>query len=432
MIGDALASIPEPTVWEVLTLRGGHNTSVVLAGTMLLGVAAGVVGVFAMLRRRSLVADAVGHATLPGICAAFLIASAMGVNGRSLAVLLPGAAVGAIAGLFAIQWIVRATRLTEDAAIGAVLSVCFGVGVVLLSAIQGMDAGNQGGLKSFIFGQTAAMSVTDARLMGGVAVASILVVLAMFSQLRLVAFNDEYALAIGVRVGLVDAALMALVVLVSVVGLQAVGMLLMVAMLIIPPAAARFWTDRLGVMLLLASVIGGASAFVGAALSARIERLPAGPAIVLVAGSVFMIGMVGAPKRGVVAGMVRQLRVRVRVHADHAMARMMPAGPHSTAATLAPGLIGVLAWLSLWRKGLARREGGMIALTEAGVAAAELARRRRRLWQEYLVRHADVARSHVDISADAIEHVVDPAIVAHLEAEIAAEEMRASEGSVPA
>lgn len=428
MIGRALLSIREPTVWDVLTLRGGYNTSVVLVGTLLLGIAAGLVGVFAMLRRRSLVADAVGHATLPGLCVAFLIAGAMGANGRSLAVLLPGAAVGAVAGLFAIQWIVRATRLTEDAAIGAVLSVWFGVGVVLLSAIQGMDAGNQGGLKSFIFGQTAAMSVEDARLMGGVAIASIAAVLLMFTQFRLVAFNDDYAAAIGVRVGVVDGALMALVVLVSVVGLQAVGMLLVVAMLIIPAVAARFWTDRLGVMSILAAGIGGGSAYVGAALSARIDLMPAGPTIVLVAGCAFLVGMLCAPKRGVVAGMLRQLRVRVRVQADHAMARMLPAGPHAAEATLAPGLIGVLAGLSLRRKGLMRREGGMIALTEAGIAAAELANRRRRLWQHYLVKHADIAPSHVDISADAIEHVVDPAIVAQLEAEIAAEDLVESEG----
>ncbi len=410
-----------PGVWEILTLRGGHNTTVVLVGALLLGVAAGVVGVFAMLRRRSLVADAVGHATLPGICVAFLIANAMGVEARSLAVLLPGAAVGAVLGLLAIQWMTRATRLTEDAAIGAVLSVWFGVGVVMLSAIQGMDIGNQGGLKSFIFGQTATMSERDARLMGGVALLSIVAVLVMFKQLRLVAFNDDFAASIGVRVALVDGGLMALVVMVSVAGLQAVGMLLIVALLIIPPAAARFWTDRLGLLALLSGVIGGAAASIGALVSARMDRMPAGPAIVLVAGVFFVVGMVAAPRRGVGAGVLRHLGVRVRVHADHTLSRLRLPGPHHVASVMPSGVIGRLVRLVLARRGWIRSEGSMVALTDAGEAAAVLAERRRRLWQRYLVRYADVAPSHVDISADAIEHVIDPVIVATLEAELAAE-----------
>lgn len=410
-----------PSVWDILTLRAGHNTSVVLVGAMLLGIAAGVVGVFAMLRRRSLVADAIGHATLPGICVAFLIGNAMGVDGRSLAVLLPGAVVGAVLGLMAIQWMTRATRLTEDAAIGAVLSVWFGVGVVLLSVIQGMDSGNQGGLKSFIFGQTATMSVRDARLMGGAALLGIVTVLAMFKQLRAVTFDDGFAASIGVRVGLVDATLMALVVIVSVAGLQAVGMLLIVALLIIPPAAARFWTDKLWLLTVISGAIGGVSASAGALVSARLDRMPAGPAIVLVAGAFFAVGMLLAPRRGVGAGVLRHLGVRVRVHADHALSRLRVAGPHNAARAMPSGMTGLLVRLMLTRQGWIRSEGGMVALTEAGAAAAELAERRRRLWQRYLVRYADVAPSHVDISADAIEHVIDPAIVATLEAELAEE-----------
>ena len=254
--------------------RAGHNTAVVLAGTMLLGVAAGVVGVFAMLRRRSLMADALSHATLPGICLAFLLATAVGSDGRSLAVLLPGAAATGVAGLLIVNWLTRATRISEDAAIGAVLSVFFGVGVVLLSVIQALPTGNQGGLKGLLFGQTATMHAADAMLLGVVAIASIIAATLAFKQLGLVAFNDEFASAIGVPVRAIDLLLMSLVVMVTVSGLVAVGLVLVVAMLIIPAAAARLWTDRLRTMAVLAAVFGGTASCLGVLASSRLDRTP--------------------------------------------------------------------------------------------------------------------------------------------------------------
>lgn len=418
-----LAAPGGTSLLEALTFRAGHNTSIVLLGTILLGVAAGVVGSFAMLRRRSLMADALSHATLPGICVAFLLASAAGLDGRSLVVLLPGAAISGIIGLLVVHWATRATRLTEDAAIGAVLSVAFGIGVVLLSVIQEQRSGNQGGLKGLIFGQTATMHASDAVLIGLVAVVVTITAAVFFKHLALVCFNDEFAATIGVPVRTLDLLLMAMVVLVTVVGLVAVGMVLVVAMLIIPAAAARLWTDRLRRMVLLSAFFGGVSALAGTVASSSFDRTPTGPAIVLSAGAIFAIGMVGAPRRGVVAGMMRQMGVRVRVHADHALAAMLRsvADPKPVSSVLPPGLVGLIVGAWLRRRSLARIEGGMIALTTEGVAAAELADRRRKLWERYLISYADIAPSHVDISADAIEHVVDPQIVARLESELAAE-----------
>lgn len=414
--------------------RAGHNTAVVLAGTMLLGVAAGVVGVFAMLRRRSLMADALSHATLPGICLAFLLATAVGSDGRSLAVLLPGAAATGVAGLLIVNWLTRATRISEDAAIGAVLSVFFGVGVVLLSVIQALPTGNQGGLKGLLFGQTATMHAADAMLLGVVAIASIIAVTLAFKQLGLVAFNDEFASAIGVPVRAIDLLLMSLVVMVTVSGLVAVGLVLVVAMLIIPAAAARLWTDRLRTMAVLAAVFGGTASCLGVLASSRLDRTPTGPSIVLAAGCIFLLGMIGAPRRGVVAGLGRQALVAARVHADHALRSLLasPQDPRPIGVVLPPGVIGRLARARLRRLGLVRVNGSMIVLTPEGEAEARLAERRRRLWERYLVTHAEVAPSHVDISADAIEHVVDPEIVARLEAELAADDARRVRGGADA
>jgi manganese/zinc/iron transport system permease protein len=420
-VADGLPGARE--IIETLTLRAGFNTNTVILGTTLLGVAAGVIGVFALLRKRSLVTDALSHATLPGIGLAFLGAGALGIDGRSLPVLLAGAAATGVLGVACIQALLRYTRLREDAAIGIVLSVFFGAGVVVLSYIQANAASGAAGLNKFIYGQTAAMGMGDAALMASIAGAAVVLALLLLKELTLVCFDDAFARVGGWPVGAIDLLMMGLVVLVTVAGLQAVGLILVVAMLIIPPVAARFWTERLRRMVLLSALFGGVSALAGTLASSTLDRTPTGPAIVLSAGFIFLVGMVAAPRRGVVAGILRQFGVRVRIHADHALAAMLRSvsDPRPVSSVLPPGLVGVVVGATLQRRSLARIEGGMIALTPEGIAAAELADRRRRLWERYLVSYADIAPSHVDISADAIEHVVDPQIVASLESELAAE-----------
>ena len=139
-----------------------YNTAVVLAGTGLLGMAAGIVGSFAVLRRRALLGDALSHAALPGICLAFLI-----VEARSLPALIAGAFVTAVLGMGIVTAIVRYTRTKEDAAIGIVLSVFFGAGIVLMRIIQNSDVeGSRAGLNSFIFGKTAGIVASDVYAVG--------------------------------------------------------------------------------------------------------------------------------------------------------------------------------------------------------------------------------------------------------------------------
>src|SRR5690606_31007442 len=154
---------------RVLSGQAGYNTTVVVFAAAMLGIAAGVIGSFAMLRRQALVSDAMAHATLPGVVGAFLIATSLGASGRSLPLLLLGAAATAAVGAVCIKAILRATRLGEDVAIGAVLSVFFGVGVVLLSVAQGGERGSAAGLNHFIYGQTAALQQHDAILIAALA-----------------------------------------------------------------------------------------------------------------------------------------------------------------------------------------------------------------------------------------------------------------------
>ena len=174
---------------------------------------------------------------------------------------------------------------------GAVLSVFFGLGAVLLSFIQTLRTGAEGGLSHFILGQTAAMSEQDAVLIGVVAAGVILAIILLGKEFRIVCFDPEFGAVQGWPIARIDLMLMALVVIVAVIGLQAVGMLLIVALMIVPAAAARQLTDNLWVMVALSALMGGFSAWVGAALSATFPRAPAGGLIVLVAGGVFLLSL---------------------------------------------------------------------------------------------------------------------------------------------
>jgi len=323
---------------------------------------------------------------------------------------------------------VRYTRLREDAAIGAVLSVFFGTGVALLSIIQTMDVGTQGGLHHFIYGQTAAMHESDALLIAAVAGLAVVVSFLLFKEFRLVCFNDEFAAVQGWPVSAIDLLMMALVVIVTVIGLQSVGLILSIALLIIPAAAARFWTERLDHMIVLSCIFGAVSGYLGACASALLPRLPAGSVIVLAAGALFVASFLFAPPRGVLASVVRHLRMRLSIGREHvlrAMYELLERRGDSEGAPIelrslrrARRGVGFELWLlrgRLLREGLIVWIDGSIRLTAAGWAEALRVTRNHRLWEEYLVSFAHLDPTHVDRSADMVEHVLSPPMIAEME-----------------
>lgn len=416
---------------RTLLFRGGFNTSLVVAGTTLLGLAAGVVGVFALLRKRSLVTDAIGHATLPGIAIAFLVGGLIGEGaGRSLPWLLAGATIAGVVGVLGIHAILRATRLHEDAAIAIVLSVFFGAGVVLLSVIQAHAAAGSAGLMRFIYGQAASMGPSDVALMASVAGIAIAAALLLRKELAIVSFNDAFAKVDGWPVGLVDLALMALVVAVTIAGIQAVGLILVVAMLVIPAVAARFWTERLGPLVMLGGVFGAASGYLGAVLSSLAPRQPAGAIIVLTAGAIFGASLLAAPRRGVVAAVARRVRMRIRIAGEHLLEEAAERGTATLPSRAMDDLARLRGWspwlrrivvISLRRAGFVGRSGrDGLEITPAGRARGVRIARNHALWTQYLTSRADVAASHVDWSADVVEHVLSEELVAELERELAA------------
>lgn len=416
-------SPPIDAALRALTLQGGHNTTVVMIGAALLGLTAGVVGSFALLRGRSLLADAVSHAGLPGVGLAFLIALALGIEARSLPVLLAGAACAGLLAAASVHLIAKLPRMHEDAAIGAALSVFFAIGVALLSIIQSLPTGNQAGLSRFILGQAASMNAADARTMALAAGVTLAVTALLFKELRLVCFDRAFASSLGVGPAVVDGALLALIVAVTVIGMQAVGAILVVALLIIPAAAARFWTERLARMAVISAALGGASCWIGVAASAGAPSLPTGPLIVLSCAGAFLVSMLLAPRRGVVAHAVRRAADARAIDDQHLLRALYELEELGLAATT-----GSIARRRAWgagrvarllaraaRRGDAAREEDRWTLTGAGRARAERTTRNHRLWELYLIEHGRVKPSRVDDLADTIEHAVDPAIVARLE-----------------
>ncbi|TVQ76171.1 MAG: metal ABC transporter permease [Phycisphaeraceae bacterium] len=312
------------TLIQVLTFRSGYNTNLVIAGTALLGFAAGIIGVFAMLRKRSLVADALSHATLPGICMAFLLAAFIGQAGRTLPVLLIGAGFTGVLGVLCIQMILRHGRLREDVAITVVLGAFFGAGVVGLSYIQAHSAAGSAGITRFIYGQAASMQPSDVVIMAWICGISLLACMLLFKEFTIVCFNDSYARTLGWPVERLDLGIMALIVLVTLVGLQTAGLILVVALLILPAASARFWTDRIRSMVLLSGLFGATGCWLGSTLSAVFPRYPTGAVIVLTSGLLFALSMLFAPRRGLIHLLRRRGRLQlhdlqaVAVHADGA------------------------------------------------------------------------------------------------------------------
>lgn len=365
-------------VLAALTLSAGYNAALVAVGAALLGFAAGAAGSFLFLRKRALVSDALAHATLPGVGLAFIVMVALGGDGKSLVGLLLGSALSALLGLLIVEWISARTRLSEDAAIGAVLSVFFGAGVVLLTVIQTMSAGRQAGLEDFLLGSTAGMLYADAVVIAIGGALAVIVTVLLRRPMTLVAFDPQYAASAGVPVRAVDLAIMGLAMAVTVIGLKLVGLILIVAMLIIPPVTARFWTERSSALMLLAGAVGAISAYVGAAISASAPALPTGPVIVLVCTALFALSLLFAPARGVVSAALRHQRFQRAVHRRQGLLALARAEPIHDRFTLR----------TLRRSGLIRADG---VATEAGRAHAAKAARDEGRWEVARRVHRDVA-----------------------------------------
>lgn len=394
----------------------------VLIGCVILAAVAGLIGCFAYLRKQSLIGDALAHAALPGVCVAFMLTGT-----KDPLIILIGATVSCWLGALSVEGIVRYTRCKQDSALGIVLSVFFGVGYLLLSSIQNSGAAAQSGLDHFIFGQAAAMVRKDVYVIAAVGLGIVLCVVLAFKELKVICFDPDFAQASGLPRRVIEIALATLIVLAVAIGLQAVGVVLMAALLVTPAAAARFWTHNLAIMGLLAAAFGAVSGFAGAYASYLSTKMPTGPWIVVAVTSIFGISLLFAPEQGMVARFRRTLRFRRRTARENLLRTLYLLGENTNdfGTAYAPAELQGFRSMqparlaktlrALERRGLAEeRETGKYALTADGLEEAKRVTRLHRLWELYLTNKLDIAADHVHDDAEEIEHILTPELEARL------------------
>jgi manganese/zinc/iron transport system permease protein len=363
-----------------------YTDTVVLLGALVLGVTAGVLGTFAVLARRSLVGDALAHAALPGVALAFIVTGT-----KDPATLLVGAALAALVGAVMILGIERTSRVRPDAAIGVVLSSFFSLGIVLITYVGSRGNAQQAGLETYLFGQAAGLLERDVIVMSAIAAVGLSVVAVGFRMLKTAVFDREFAASAGLRLRAVEFGSTLLLVVAVVVGLRAVGAILMVAMLIVPAVTARQLTDRLAPMLLIAGGVGAGVGAAGALLSAR-GQMPTGPVIVLVGTVAVLAAILLSPRRGVLRRAVSRRRERRREEAAGLLIDLetaLHAGPPPTLDELAlacarPRRAVARSLRRLDGAGLIDRDGERLRLSEAGAGAAHAALEDRAMWTAWL------------------------------------------------
>jgi manganese/zinc/iron transport system permease protein len=392
----------------------------VMAGASLLGVVSGALGCFAVLKRQSLLGDALAHAALPGVCLAYLFGGVVGVDPKHPLLLLGGALATAWIGTLILLSVTRTTRIRQDAALGVVLSVFFGAGIVLLTFLQHGSAGaSQAGLDKFLFGQAASLVPRDVILMavlGGLVLGTVAV---FFRPFQLIVFDPVYAGSQGVPVRRYEVLLTTLIVVAVVVGLQTVGVVLMAAMVVTPAAAARQWTDRLLTMVVLAAVIGALAGATGTWVSSLARRVPTGPLIVLSATGLLGVSLLLAPRRGLLWAAVRRVRNRRRVRVENLLKDLWRLGERDGRYAAPRAVTDVLAVRAASRAavdhagsaGLVQVSGPLVQLTDAGLERAARVVRNHRIWELYLTRRLDIAADHVHRDAEDMEHALDDAVL---------------------
>lgn len=398
----------------------GYNTAIVLAGTTLLGANAGLIGCFALLRRRALLGDTLAHAALPGLCLAFWI-----VGERSLPAMLGGALASGLVGIASVALLRRYTRIKDDAALGIVLGVSFGLGFALVRIIQTrVSGGSKAGLDHYIFGTAAGMIADDVKLIAAVSAACLASVLLLYKEFRLVTFDADFARVQGWPSTWLDFLLMGLVAATVIIALPAGGAVLTAALLILPASAARLWTERLGLMLLLAAIIGGAIGAVGTAASAMGGRWPTGPVIVLAGAAVFVASLLFATRRGAIARLLANAAARRKIDEQRLLRAML-----ERSATKAPvahdALLLALADDGAKANRLIERAShaeliepagaGAWRLTTHGIQRARAVDRAWRLWQLLLREQPESSALFSDLDVESIDRLLPADAVAELE-----------------
>ncbi|MCU0429717.1 MAG: metal ABC transporter permease [Cytophagaceae bacterium] len=389
------------------------NVRYVVLGMLLLSVSTAVIGTFSLLRKKALAGDAVSHAVLPGVCLSFLISGQ-----KEIWSLMAGAFVSGLLSLWCVQYISKHSKLKEDASIGIVLSVFFGLGVVLLTFIQHQGNASQSGLDAFLFGKAAVLMPSDVWVMSIVAVVMLFMVYAFYKEFTLFSFDPGFAQSIGLPVQRLEYILTALMVMSIVMGIQTVGVVLMSAMLITPAAIARFWTNQLFRMLILSVVFSMIASVAGAYISFLAPNMPTGPWIVVVLSGMALLSFLVAPQRGIVWKWWQARILKRKTAEENVLKAMYQLGEKENSFQETYTLEDIFsrrAYATVYTSRILQRlhhqgyviwEQGEAQLTAEGIRKGSLITRRHRLWETYLTQVVNIAPDHVHDDAESMEHLI--------------------------
>lgn len=286
----------------------------VALGSSILGLVSGALGTFAFLRKESLMGDVVAHSALLGITGIFLLVFAItGIGTRSETILMIGAVIAGLIAMIFVSKITSTSRIKNDSAMGIMLAIFFGGGIFLLTMIQQSSMPNKAGLSSYIFGSAATMSAENVMTMSVLGFIALSVMLIFWKEFKMHTFDIEFTHTSGFSIKMLDILILSMIVIAIVIGLQAVGVILMVAMIVAPASAARQWTNKLWAMVLISSLIGMISGLSGALASSILDNLPTGPTIVLISTSIFIISVLFSPKRGIIAELLRNISKKRKI-----------------------------------------------------------------------------------------------------------------------
>ncbi len=398
------------------------NVRYVVLGSILITASSAIVGTFTFLKKKALVGDAVAHAVLPGVCLSFIV-----YGEKNPLVLIIGAFITGWLALTLIDIISSKSKIKEDTAIGIILSVFFGVGIFLLTIIQKSGNAAQSGLDQFLFGKAASLVGSDLITFGLVSVILLVAVYVFFKEFTLIAFDKDFATTIGLPIKTMELILTTLTVLAVVVGIQAVGVVLMAAMLITPAAAARFWTEKIQIMIWLAAIFGAFSGLSGAYISYVAPSMPTGPWIVIVISTIAFFSFFFAPKRGIIIRYLTQKRIKRHIVDENILKALYHLGEEEknffdqrtidtilSKRTLHKEVL-IKSLRRLKREGYLKNSRGYWSFTIEGKNRGQRVVKLHRLWEVYLTQYLRIAPDHVHDDADTIEHVLTPELEAKLE-----------------
>ena len=277
-----------------MTILQSYTTQMVLLGTALLGLASGIAGTFAVLRKESLIGDGLSHAALPGVVIAFLLTGI-----KDIEVLITGAALSSITAAWLITITVENSKIKFDGALATILSAFFGLGMVLLTYVQSLNNAGQAGLSKFIFGQAATILARDVYITSAAALIIIVLTALFWKELKLISFDVEYAKTLQIPLTFTLILYRSLLIMTIIIGIQSVGAILISSLLIAPAVGARQWTNKLGTMCILAGFFGMVSAIGGTIWSTTVQKLPTGPAIIVILSVIVLLSLIFAPNRGI-------------------------------------------------------------------------------------------------------------------------------------